>query len=107
MTEHRTSDSIAERRRVAVARTRTVCATLEEMGVRTRIIGSLPTAHFGLGSDIDFLVVECPRSLKYGIEGTIEDGLDGLAFDVVYLDEIPEYKRDRFMKGAVDARYIR
>lgn len=101
------SDRVAERRRLAVVRTRAACAALEKMGVTARIIGSLASDSFGPSSDIDFLVIDCPRSLKYSIEGTIEDRLAGFPFDVVYLDEIPEHKLDRFMKEAVDARDLR
>jgi len=77
------------------------------MGVTARVIGSLASGRFGPKSDIDLLIVDCPRHLKFAIEGTIEEGLRGLPFDVVYLDEVPEHKLDRFLKGAVDARQLR
>jgi hypothetical protein len=67
----------------------------------------LASGRFGPRSDIDLLITQCPRHLKYAIEGTIEELLQGLPFDVVYLDEIPEHKLDRFVRGAVDARQLR
>lgn len=102
-----TSDIEAGRRALAIARARDVCATLENMGVTARVIGSLATGRFGSSSDIDFLITDYPRSLKYAIEGTVEDRIQGFPFDVVYLDEVPKHKLDRFMKEAVDARYLR
>jgi predicted nucleotidyltransferase len=69
--------------------------------------GSLARGGFGPHSDIDFLVIACPRHLKYAIEGIVEDRLDGVPFDVVYLDEISEWKVPRFTEGAVDARHLR
>jgi hypothetical protein len=97
----------AAARSVAVLRAREVCLALDKLGVTVRVIGSLTTDRFGPRSDIDFLVVDCPRHLKYAIEGTIEDCLDGFPFDVVYLDEVPKHKLDRLVKGAVDARHLR
>jgi predicted nucleotidyltransferase len=100
-------DRASERRRLAISRARNACAMLAGMGVTARVFGSLATGRFGLDSDIDFLVVECPRHLKYGIEGAVEDCLVGLPFDVVYLDEVPTWKRDRFTREAVDAGDLR
>src|SRR6478609_6842983 len=94
-------DPATTRRELAIARTADVCAQLESIGVTARVIGSLASGRFGPKSDIDLLIVDCPHHLKYAIEGTIEEGLRGLPFDVVYLDEVPEHKLDRFLKGAV------
>jgi len=105
--ERLASDRASERRGLAISRVRHACATLTEMGVTARVIGSLATGRFGPASDIDLLVVDCPRHLKYGIEGIVEDCLAGLPFDVVYLDEIPAHKLDRFTREAVDARHLR
>jgi predicted nucleotidyltransferase len=80
---------------------------LAGMGVTARVIGSLAAGRFRLDSDVDFLVVDCPRHLKYGIEGVVEDCLEGLSFDVVYLDEVPAHKLERFTREAVDARHLR
>ena len=95
------------RRSLAVSRAREATAVLAELGVKARIVGSLASGRFRPGSDIDFLIVECPRHLKYGIEGIIEDHLGGFPFDVVYLDEVPDRKRARLTREAVDARDLR
>jgi predicted nucleotidyltransferase len=42
------------------------------MGVTARVVGSLAEGQFALHSDVDFLVEECPRHLKYSSEATIE-----------------------------------
>jgi hypothetical protein len=100
-------DRASERRRVAISRARDACETLARLGVTARVIGSLATGRFGPASDIDFLVVDCPHHLKYGIEGIVEDSLAGLPFDVVYLDEVPAHKVDRFTREAVEAKDLR
>jgi predicted nucleotidyltransferase len=100
-------DPAATRRELAIARTADVCTELGRLGVTARVIGSLASGRFGPTSDIDLLITQCPRHLKYAIEGTIEEALRGLPFDVVYLDDIPEHKLDRFLKGAVDAGQLR
>lgn len=91
------------RRSAAVACAQEACAALSRLGVTALVFGSLATPGFGLASDIDLLVIECPRDLKYGIEGLVEDHLRGFAFDVVYLDEVPAYKLARFTWEAVGA----
>lgn len=87
-------------------RAKEACAELARLGVRVKLIGSILGERFGPHSDIDFLVLDCPRDLKYAIEGKVEDILGGFPFDVVYAEEIPEYKRDRFISGAVDAERL-
>lgn len=73
------------------------------MGVEARIFGSLAMGIFSSRSDVDFLVVSCPTELKYTIEGRVEDLMGDLPFDVVYLDEIPVSRRERFTRHAVEA----
>lgn len=80
---------------------------LESLGVSARVIGSLANGTFGKSSDIDFLILDCPQHLKYGIEGRVEDELGGHPFDVVYLDEVPDRKAERFLREAVHARDLR
>jgi predicted nucleotidyltransferase len=77
------------------------------MGVVTRVVGSLAGGRFGPDSDIDFLVIHCPRHLKYAIEGHVEDWLGGFPFDVIYLDEVPHHKLERFTREAVSAGDLR
>jgi predicted nucleotidyltransferase len=96
-----------ERRSLAVSRARLTCETLSRIGVSAKIFGSLATGGFEIDSDVDILVTDCPRALKYAIEGLVEDCLDGLPFDVVYLDEASPLKRDHFLREAVDAGRLR
>ncbi len=96
-----------DRRERAISGARAAVSALAELGVTALITGSLARDTFGPYSDVDFLITACPRHLKYAIEGTVEDALGGLSFDVVYLDEIPPWKVDRFTQGAVDASDLR
>lgn len=97
----------APRRAKAVRCVRMACEMLAARGIKVKVIGSLAKGDFGPYSDVDLLILECPRSLKYSIEGDVEDCLEGLPFDVIYEDEIPDYKREHFLKGAVDASDLR
>jgi hypothetical protein len=94
-------------RRIAIARALAACESLSAMGVVAKITGSLATGHFRAGSDVDFLIADYPPSLKYRIEGVVEDCLGGIPFDVIYLDEIPARKLARATREAVDARDLR
>jgi predicted nucleotidyltransferase len=76
------------RRERALDGARAAIAVLAERGVKAELIGSLASPRFDQASDVDLLVTECPRSLKYAIESLVEDCLQGLAFDVLYLDEL-------------------
>lgn len=95
------------RRRRAVLLTKKLVETLSSMDVTAKVIGSLATDRFDDHSDIDLLVTECPRELKYRIEGIVEDSLPSFRFDVVYLDEIPPHRLHRFTEGLVDACDLR
>ena len=95
------------RRERVISCVRSAVEALGAFGVQARVIGSLAKGTFGPNSDVDLLVVSCPRILKYAIEGTIEDSLEGVPFDVVYLDEIPAWKTASFVNDAVDARNLR
>ena len=97
----------AERRARAVELARAACLALERRGVEVRIVGSLATGRFGTHSDIDLLVTRCPRYLKYGIESDVEDVLMGFPFNLIYLDEVSERRRDRMFQEAMDARDLR
>lgn len=91
----------------AVAVAQAAAAALAEMGVRVVVTGSLARGTFGAHSDIDLLIMFCPRRLKYAIEGIVEDMLEGMPFDVIYSDELPPWKLARFTEGAVDASQLR
>jgi predicted nucleotidyltransferase len=90
----------------AVARARAAVEALRERGVVALVTGSLAEGRFREGSDIDLLVTECPRILKYAIEGLVEDCLMGYPFDVIYLQEIPLSKRESFLGKARDVSDI-
>jgi predicted nucleotidyltransferase len=105
--ERLSRERAGERRTLAISRVQQATAALAELGVKARIIGSLASGRFRPGSDIDFLIVECPRHLKYAIEGIVEDCLGELPFDVIYLDEVPAHKLDRLTGEAVDAGDLR
>jgi predicted nucleotidyltransferase len=99
--------TLQDYRAKAVECSRKVSAELERLGVRVVVTGSLARGGFDRSSDVDFVVLECPDRLRYAIEGIVEDGLDGIPFDVIYQDEIPEHKRPRFLKGALLASELR
>jgi len=96
-------DWTTDRRTRAISGARAAICALARQGVAARITGSLATGHFGPGSDVDLLVTDCPPALKYTIESVVEDCLDGMPFDVIYLDEVPAPKRALFLSIAVDA----
>jgi predicted nucleotidyltransferase len=96
-----------ERRSLAVERAIHAVELLKSFDVSAKIIGSLASGSFQRNSDIDFLITECPRALKYRIESIVEDALDGFAFDVVYLDEVPQSRLERFTRDAIDASHLR
>jgi predicted nucleotidyltransferase len=100
-------DRAEARRTRAVAGAKAVVAALAPLGVRVIITGSLARGGFTQFSDVDFLVMECPRKLKYAIESIVEDTLEGLPFDVIYLDEVPAWRVPRLTEGAVEAADLR
>jgi len=85
------------------AATQAVSRALERLharGIEATFVGSLKTGGFGLHSDIDFLVTKCPRELVYTVEAELEDMMNGLPFDVVYLDLLPEEQREKWLEHA-------
>ena len=100
-------ESLEERRLKAVAGAIAATEALALLDVRAVVTGSLARGKFGPYSDIDLLVIECPRHLKYAIEGIVEDELSGMPFDVVYLDEVPQWKLASVTAGAVHASQLR
>ena len=97
-----------ERRKVkAMAGALAATQALAALGVQVIVTGSLARGRFGRHSDVDLLVTECPRHLKYAIEGVVEDELAGIPFDVVYLDELPQWKIASFTGEAVHASQLR
>ncbi|WP_186392812.1 MULTISPECIES: nucleotidyltransferase family protein [unclassified Pannonibacter] len=83
---------------------RRVAVSLKERGVEVRLVGSLARGtDFDASSDIDFLVLECPEELRYRIEADVEDMLEGIPFDVTYLDEVKsDHFRKRLLEDAIN-----
>lgn len=70
-------------------------------------MGSLARGDFMLHSDVDILVVRCPEELRYRVEGLVEDCLEGLPFDVVYLDEVAPERRAALESESLRASDLR
>lgn len=83
---------------------RRVAVSLKERGVEVRLVGSLARGtDFDIESDIDFLVLDCPEELRYRIEADVEDMLEGIPFDVTYLDEVKsDHFRKRLLEDAIN-----
>ena len=83
---------------------RRVAVSLKERGVEVRLVGSLARGtDFDASSDIDFLVLECPEELRYRIEADVEVMLEGIPFDVTYLDEVKsDHFRKRLLEDAIN-----
>ena len=81
-------------------RTRGAVACLEQRGVDAPITGSLADGTSQLHSDVDLRIVHCPRGHKYAIEGLVEDAMQNIPFDVVYLDKILPRKLASFTQKA-------
>ena len=105
-------DALRETRRSARERDALAAAAealrrLRSRGVRAGVFGSLATGRFGLHSDVDFIVVECPAALRYRIETDVEACMQAIAFDVVYADEMREPRRTRALAGMRDESALR
>ncbi|MBI3373213.1 MAG: nucleotidyltransferase domain-containing protein [Betaproteobacteria bacterium] len=105
-------DRLREARRRARERTARgaaieVLRRLGSRGVRAGVFGSLAAGRFGLHSDVDFLVTDCPPALRYRIEADIEDRMQGIPFDVAYADEMREPWRARALAELRDASALR
>lgn len=83
------------RERAALAAAAVALRRLRGRGVRAAVFGSLATGRFGLHSDVDFIVLDCPPALRYRIEADVEDCMQGMPFDVAYADEMREPWRSR------------
>gem|GEM_PF-5037905 len=73
---------------------------LEQRAVKVLVTGSLADETFDVHSDIDFLVIECPRAMKYALEGIVDDAVGNIPFDVIYLDEVAPRKLRSFTEKA-------
>ena len=91
---------LVSRRDRAMAGALSAIEALRLHGVTAELIGSLADERFDKTSDVDLLITECPRRLKYAIESIVEDCLPGFAFDVLYLDELPPARAARYRGAA-------
>lgn len=82
------SSRLRERLDLATSRAAKVIQFLSTKGVKARVVGSLVKDRFALHSDVDFLIDECPRQLKYSIESDVESIMLDIPFDVIYQDEV-------------------
>jgi predicted nucleotidyltransferase len=101
------ADAAREKAVAARSAARRAIERLRERGVAARLVGSLARGDFLPHSDVDLLIVACPPGLRYGIEGLVEESLEGGPFDVIYLDEVPPERRARLLAEAVDASDLR
>jgi len=91
---------LAIHRATAIAAAKRAVSELEQRAIKVLVTGSLADDTFDLHSDIDFLVVEYPRAMKYALEGIVEDALGNIPFDVIYLDEVAPRKLRSFTEKA-------
>ena len=84
-----------------------VLQSLRRRGLRAGVFGSLAAGRFGLHSDVDFMVLECPPALRYRIEAEVEAQMRGIPFDVAYADEMREPWRSRALAGLRDESALR
>jgi hypothetical protein len=94
------AERLAERRARALLGARAAIEALRRMGVRAELIGSLADERFDQTSDVDLLVTECPRRLKYAVESVVEDLLPGFSFDVLYIDELSPERAERYRRAS-------
>jgi predicted nucleotidyltransferase len=105
-------DALRETRRRArerAARAAAIAALrrMRARGVRAAVFGSLTTGRFGLHSDVDFIVLDCPPALRYRIEADVEACMEGIPFDVAYADEMREPWRSRALAALRDESALR
>lgn len=81
-------DGKGGRRRVAAARAIRVIRMLSKHGVECRVVGSLATGHFVLGSDVDFLATHHPEGMFWKIESRAMVIMLGIEFDLSYRNEV-------------------
>ena len=92
-----------QRRAVARDRARLVFATLKDLGVEARLVGSLAKGTFHGKSDVDFLILSAPGELKYALEAKVEAVMADIPFDVLYLEDLNDRRRNELLESMVDA----
>ena len=74
---------------------------MRDLGVDVKLVGSLARGDFEVGSDVDFLVENCPSPLYYELFGEVEKELSDCAFDIVRLEDVSsKYFRDKLVREA-------
>ena len=86
-------------RRLAIASPRADAALrkLCELGVRAKLIGSMPRGTFRSTSDVDFLIEDAGPLGETAIEDIICLAMDGFPYDVVFQSRIPSHLRQHFV----------
>lgn len=93
-------EQLRARKAAALSAAARALERLQARGIEARVVGSLKSGAFGLHSDVDILVTKCPRDAIYTIEAELEDVMNGLPFDVVYLDLLPQVEREKWLGHA-------
>jgi predicted nucleotidyltransferase len=93
--------SLEAERRTALARSIRVLRMLEAKGAEAFLTGSLASSKFTMSSDVDFILVRFPESIRYGVEARVEDIMGRFEFDVVYADEISDALRSSMLSKAL------
>ena len=94
------ADQLSAKKATATQAALRALERLSARGIEASLVGSLKTGGFGLHSDIDILITKCPKDLVYSVEAEIEDIMNGLPFDLVYLDLLPLEQRERWLRHA-------
>ena len=89
-------ERIHARRLRALKRAEEACLYLCRLGAKESFIfGSVLSADFREHSDIDIAVSGLPREHIYKVESKIEEIVEGMRFDLVYLENAPAYLEKR------------
>ena len=94
------NEQLRARRSAALQASTRVIESLRARGIEAELVGSLKLGSFGLHSDVDFLVTKCPPDAIYTIEAEVEDAMEGLPFDLIYLELLPLEQRDAWLRNA-------
>ena len=98
--EHLRAEQLSAKTEAATQAAALALERLSARGIEASLVGSLKNGRFGLHSDIDILVTKCPKHLVYTVEAELEDIMNGLPFDVVYLDLLPQEQRESWLQHA-------
>jgi predicted nucleotidyltransferase len=85
---------------------RKVLSALHLKGVEAVVSGSVAAGNIGPASDIDFLILSCPRALKYKIESIVEDIMKSSHFDVVYREDARPWVLESLQAQAITLKQL-